>query len=118
MLTSAYLRKQRFTNLPFLVLPEGGTNIPARVPAVALLPLGEFLQRQPIHDFWFLIHLRTFKDGKPNCYLSDPRRVRMGSMPFRFESEGELIYYLRHYELSSAAFLISHSEQRLLISHE
>ena len=101
------------TERQFLAIPERNFGRAIRIPASNLLPLGEVFQRRPIHDFWSLTHLKSFAAGKTDCFLSDPRRIRFGPLPFRFESEGELVYFMRHYDLQFPAFLISHAEHRI-----
>jgi hypothetical protein len=71
-----------------------------------LLPMSMFLARQPSSDFWFVVHRARWIGGQPDCFLSDPRKADAGPRPFRFESEGEALYYLREYRIGLRNVLI------------
>jgi hypothetical protein len=59
-----------------------------------LLPEWEFLHRQPLYEFWVLL-LRQGRRGRESvAYLSDPWNQVFGPTLFRFESLGELTYFL------------------------
>ena len=59
-----------------------------------LLPEWEFLHRQPLYEFWLLL-LRQGRRGRESvAYLSDPWNQVFGPTAFRFESLGELTYFL------------------------
>jgi hypothetical protein len=74
--------------------------------AKALLPMSLFLARQPSSDFWFVVHRARWIGGHPDYFLSDPRKADAGLRPFRFESEGEVLYYLRDYRMGLRKVLI------------
>ncbi len=78
------------------------------VPSKALLPLQHFLQRHPIEEFWMLIHKGRLQSGERDFMVYDPRSVRLGATPHRFESEGECLHYVNHYELSLNVFRVAH----------
>ena len=58
-----------------------------------VLRLTEYLKNQPTDAFWVLAVKASV--GGPLSYLADPRKGTNGQTPFRFESEGELLYYVK-----------------------
>lgn len=55
-----------------------------------------------------LIHKGRLQSGQRESLLHDPRSIRLGATPHRFESEGECLHYVNHYELSLNVFLMAH----------
>lgn len=78
------------------------------IPSDALLPMKKFLVHWPIDDFWMLLHKGRLRAGHSEFLMQEPRKVRLGAVPHRFESEGECLHYLNHYELSPSVFLVAH----------
>lgn len=64
-----------------------------------LLALSDLYLRQPEEDFWVVGRL-NFRPSQ-GMWLSDPVRLLFGPDPFRFESEGELRFFMRQ---ASATF--------------
>ena len=60
-----------------------------------LLPEWEFLHRQPLEAYWVMLLPQGRRGRGPVAHLSDPWNQVFGLPPFRFESLGELTYYLR-----------------------
>src|SRR6266849_174990 len=66
------------------------------LPAEYLLPYSKFLRRQPRSEFWMLALKERVQCGRPDQFLGDPIKQTLSSNGFRFESFGELIFYLRY----------------------
>lgn len=66
-----------------------------------------FLARQPLPEFWALLHVGKMLDTE-HCFVRDPRALLLGNHPHRFESEGECLHYMNLYDLSSRVFLMAH----------
>lgn len=82
------------------------------VPSEALLPMRDFLRRHPIEEFWMLLHKGRLQSGQRDFMMHDPRSVKLGATPHRFESEGECLHYVNHYELSLSVFMVAHVDKR------
>jgi hypothetical protein len=37
-----------------------------------VLPMSQYLARQPSSQFWFIVHRARWNKGQPDCFLSDP----------------------------------------------
>lgn len=61
------------------------------------LALSRFLYVQPFKNFWCLLDCQKRQEDPSRMFLSDARTVQFGAVPFRFESRGELYYYLKEY---------------------
>jgi len=44
--------------------------------------------------------------GEPVQFMSDPTKQTAGSTAFRFESLGEVVYYMKEYQLEPTKFKI------------
>lgn len=66
------------------------------VPRWLVLPLHQYLCRKPVGWFWVLAKSKRLLFGKPNPFLSKPDTRQYGEIPFRFESPGELTYYVKN----------------------
>ena len=108
VLTSARICDPDVDADQFPVLRETKPDRVLYLPAKALLPMSLFLARQPSSDFWFVVHRARWIGGAPDCFLSDPRKADAGPRPFRFESEGELLYCLREYRIGVRKVFIGH----------
>lgn len=104
--SSAILSNQEATR-HFVCVPATSPDMVVRLPAGLLLPVSKFLERQPVLDFYAVIHRKRMTSRQP-CFIQAPRSITIGVTPYRFESEGECLYYLKTYELSSRAFLVAH----------
>lgn len=71
-----------------------------------LLPLEDLFRRQPPTNFWFLIRQAEFLSGRTDVFLSDPRTLTYGGLPFRFESLGELVHAMRERLLRAEEHLV------------
>ena len=71
-----------------------------------LLPYSKFLRRQPRSEFWMLALKERIHSGHPDQFLSDPMKQILGSTGFRFESIGELIFYLGYHQLDPHKFKV------------
>ena len=91
----------------FLCVSPRKPEVTHIVPAGALLPMRYFLARQPLPEFWALIHYGRLLEGE-DCFVRVPRALLMGRKPYRFESEGECLHYMNLYDLSSRVFLVAH----------
>jgi len=69
-----------------------------------LLPYSKFLRRQPRGEFWMLALKERLQSPDPNQFLANPSKETLGPKPFRFESLGEVIYYLRSQRLNPKKF--------------
>ncbi len=49
---------------------------------------------------------RPLLSGGPAQFVSDPTKQNVGSTAFRFESLGEVIYYMKEYQLDPTKFKI------------
>ena len=74
------------------------------LPAEYLLPHSKFLRRQPRSEFWMLALKERLQGGHPEPFLSDPIKQTLSSKAFRFESIGELIFYLSYHQLDPHKF--------------
>ena len=90
----------------FPAILDRDSNYVLRLSRSEILPCSQFLTRQPFLEFWIVAHIRSWHT-KPNCFLSDPRRETMGPKPYRFESIGEVRYYLKQRNMNITKFLIS-----------
>jgi hypothetical protein len=81
------------------------------LPVKALLPMVELLRRQPVLDFWALLHRRRMLDRHRDYCLASAEKQTLGPHPHRFESEGECLYYIRHYGLAFGEFLMIHAQE-------
>ena len=91
----------------FLCISPRKPEVTHLVPAGALLPMRYFLAREPLPEFWALIHRDRMLEGE-DYFVRDPRALLMGKRPHRFESEGECLHYMNLYDLSSQVFLMAH----------
>ena len=66
-----------------------------------LLDCRYYLRNSMSSKFWCLAAKNRLLVDKPDKFLSDAREFTFGNIPFRFESEGELIYYLYEKELDT-----------------
>ena len=73
-----------------------------------LLPYSKFLRRQPSAEFWMLAVKERLLSQDADAFLSDPIKQRLGPKGFRFESLGEVVYFLRHHQLNAQKFKICH----------
>jgi len=105
VLTSSWICQPCDITRRFPAVPEKRLPVLLHFQADALLPLTCFLTRQPSADFLILIDQARWLEGHPECFISDPRALALGRRPFRFESDGELRYYLCEYQLSLSKFL-------------
>ncbi len=71
-----------------------------------LLPYSKFLRRQPRSEFWMLALKERVECGHPDQFLGDPIKQTLSSSGFRFESLGELIFYLRYQQLDGRKFKV------------
>jgi hypothetical protein len=71
-----------------------------------LLPYSSFLQRQPTSQFWMLALKQPLLSEGAMVFLSDAKHQSAGPKPFRFESLGEMLYYLLEYQLDPEKFKI------------
>lgn len=71
-----------------------------------LLPASKFLQHQPSSGFWMLGLKQALVGHDVDQFISDPIRQTLGPKGFRFESPGELFYYVKHYQLRPEKFMI------------
>ena len=71
-----------------------------------LLPYSSFLRRQPSSDFWMLALKQPLLSGEPVQFMTDPTKQTAGSTAFRFESLGEVVYYMKEYQLEPTKFKI------------
>ena len=90
-----------------MCVPATSPDVVVRLPAGLLLPVSKFLERQPVLDFYAVMHRKRMAGGQP-CFIQNPRSISIGVTPHRFESEGECLYYLKTYELAARAFLVAH----------
>jgi len=74
-----------------------------------LLARRKFLLRQPHSEFWMLALKPHRRRPNTAMLLSDPLTQSFGAMGFRFESQGELVYYLRSRQLDQTEFQICHT---------
>src|SRR5258708_700053 len=105
VLTSSWICQPCGLTRRFPAVPENQPQVLLHFRADALLPLTSFLARQPSADFLILIDRERWLEGHGDCFMSDPRKLALGPRPFRFESDGELRYYLCEYNLSLSRFL-------------
>jgi len=75
------------------------------VPRTWLLCLHKFLKNQPRDNYWCL-RQRLAEGASPPLFLSNARSEHFGHVPFRFESLGELVYYLNERGMRSNQFEI------------
>lgn len=73
-----------------------------------LLPMSEYLAWRPTTDFWELMYKPALKGKDPDRFIKDARTEILGPLGFRFESEGELIHYLRFRGLNPKLFMKVH----------
>jgi hypothetical protein len=73
-----------------------------------LLPAKEFLHRQPFEEFWTLVLRPRRARRRRGRFLSDPWTQRFGTEPFRFESLGEVVYYVRNSRLRTSDLQAGH----------
>ena len=106
VLTSSRLVDAADHRIRFPVISESQPDVCAQVTVEKLLPVTQFLVRQPLSRFWLLAHRKRLHSGHARCFISMPWRVMTGWPPFRFESEGELLYYMKLYSLSSREFSV------------
>jgi len=104
VLTSSRMEDVPYSSIRFPVVRENDPDVCIQVAADMLLPVEKFLIRQPLSRCWLLAHKRRLSDGRNDCFVSMPWKVLTGWPPFRFESEGELLYYMKFYELSFKEF--------------
>lgn len=71
-----------------------------------LLARSQFLRRQPTRRFYFLADQKLFHSDNYYFFLEDVTDLKFGYRPFRFESFGEVVYFLRQRGLESDRFLI------------
>ena len=71
-----------------------------------LLPYSSFLRRQPTSEFWMLALKQTLLSEGRMEFLSDAKKQSPGPKPFRFESLGEVLYYVLEYRLDPQKFRI------------
>jgi len=71
-----------------------------------LLPYSSFLRRQPTSEFWMLALKQTLLSEGRMEFLSDAKKQSPGPKPFRFESLGEVLYYMLEYRLDPQKFKI------------
>jgi hypothetical protein len=71
-----------------------------------MLPLDRFLKRQPLNNFWALVVTLNSDVGWVE-YLSRVDPPEDGSVPFRFESEGELRYYVKSRQLGMKKYQLA-----------
>lgn len=83
--------------------PGGGSGF---VPGSALLPMEDLFRRQPPTNFWFLLRQAEFLAGRPDVFLTDPRTLSYGGLPFRFESLGELVHAMNERLLRADEHLV------------
>lgn len=86
-------------------LPKPPTDVYWVSPA-NLLPYSSFLQRQPISEFRILALKQTLLSEGRLEFLSDAKKQSLGLKPFRFESLGEVLYYMLEYRLDPQKFKI------------
>ncbi len=65
-----------------------------------------FLRRQPRSEFWMLALKERVQCGHPDQFLGDPIKPSLSSSGFRFESLGELVFYLRFHQLDWRKFKV------------
>ncbi len=71
-----------------------------------LLPYSSFLRRQPTSKFWMLAWKQPLLSEGAMVFLSDAIKQSPGPKPFRFESLGEVLYYVLEYRLDPQKFKI------------
>src|ERR1700704_5143189 len=76
--------------------------------STCLLPLSKFLQIQPRSEFWQLVSKQPSPERKTSDFLQDPVKQVWGPKGFRFESVGEVVHYVRLYQLDSHTFKLCH----------
>lgn len=114
----ARARKNR--GLEFPVAGNGDGKV-VTIPRESLLPYDRFLGRgRLIREFWFVM-----KKPKPGSaaskefskpFLTDPWRIKWGRHPYRFESRGELVYYLNRFGLSSRSIVLCQAKHEPKVS--
>jgi hypothetical protein len=78
-----------------------------RIPVRLLLPIREYLRRRP-HGVYYLLGFKN-RVGSKNSYkfLCDPNAPDKTGAPFRFESEGEIRFYMKVNDFNFNRFFIS-----------
>lgn len=71
-----------------------------------LLLMKHYLKRRPLNDYWALV-VKTETDTEWVDYLACVDPPEDGSVPFHFESEGELRYYAEVNKLDMKKYLIA-----------
>lgn len=75
---------------------------------VCLLPSRRFLRIQPRSEFWMLALKQPLRGRPADQFLADPVQQGWGPKGFRFESIGELIFYVKQYQLDSHTIELYH----------
>ena len=73
-----------------------------------LLPRQQYLRNQPIRRYWCLARVKLPSEFEPDepIFLSDAATEQFGNYPFRFESLGEVVYYMKEHDLKPRDFWI------------
>lgn len=72
----------------------------------SLLAFSSYLRIQPSDEFWCL--RRRDSETGDDVYLSDAKTERYGSDKFRFESLGELVFWLKEHRQLAYHFHVGH----------
>lgn len=88
----------------FLFLLKGKPAARIRSLPGLFLPQEWYLLKQPTRKFWALIKLNLFNTGDSNYFLNDPEHLLYSKQPFRFESIGELNYFMDEKHLNRRLF--------------
>ncbi len=116
----ASYRPKRGPKSPVQVFRDDFRWMNAWAPACHFLPLSSYLKTgQPPHkrDVVMLLNLRRIARGYPKPFLSYPLlkgEARMGDIPWRFESIGEAVYFMKSNKIRERSFLICQSQSEAL----
>ncbi len=94
------------SKLHFPATPESRPELLFWLSPDHLLPYSKFLRRQPASHFWMLAHKERLCSRHPDQFLTDPMSETFSPKGFRFESIGELIYYLRLHQFNANKFSV------------
>ena len=92
---------------------KGQMMQPLMVPDACLLSMSRYLKCRATEDYWVLMLRRGLHDDVNRLvYLQDAAMETFGPVPFRFDSYGELVYYMLEHELLSYRFELGHFTYR------
>lgn len=80
---------------PACVIPGPGDLL--WLPGTFLLPLTDYLRRQPPVEFWMLLARQHMNRSDGKMFLNNPYSGCHGPVGFHFESPGEVAYFLRFF---------------------